>query len=329
MELKRSLVTALLLLASFAAEASCMVLTLQQQGTRLLLQSDADSNKTSPERSAKDISKDFRQIYTALEETQEWDGKFDARLQRLSQELYGPLLPAMRKASCIVFSIEPRFMHFALDLLPIDGSPLFVQKAVAFSLGKPRADTSSLTPKSRGLIVRDLDTDPEDGANEVRKLYPNSILHNAKNVGAKLFVEANYDFLLISAHGFVTPALGSDLADPDDSIRLGKGEINADALAKAKFKLLYLDSCQLGMSKPFIDAASRSGARHYLAPIISNESGHSSTLTIRYFFGDLNKGKTPMEALFHARKRLYQDFQSKASRTDQIFYAYPFRLYIL
>jgi hypothetical protein len=283
------------------------------------------------ERSAKTISKEFRQIYEILEKNKELDKRFDARLGRLSQELFGPLLPAMRQASCIVFNIQPRFMHFTLDLLPIDGAPLFVEKPLAFSFGMPR-DQDQLAgfgPESRGLIVRDPETDPENGAREVKAHYPSSNLYAAKNAGAKLFASANDDFLLISAHGFVVPGWGEKDGDEDDSLLFGKKHMNADGLADAKFKLVYFDSCQLGLSQPFIDAASRSGAHHYLAPIISNESGNSSTLTMRYFFTELNHGQRPIDALFSARRRIYHDFQTKVSRSDQIFFAYPFRLYLL
>ena len=66
-----------------------------------------------------------------------------------------------------------------------------------------------------------------------------------------------------------------------------------------------------------------------MAPLISNEAGHSSTLTLRYFFNDLNKGVTPMDALFQTRRQLYKEFEGRVNRTEQIYYAYPFRLYLL
>ena len=324
---------AALLLSSPAvwAQESCMALTLHEKGGRLLLQSDL--GVMTPTRLEKDISKDFRQIYGILEANKTLDDKFDARLTRLTQELYGTLLPAMREASCIVFHIEPRFMHYTLDLLPVDGEPLFVQKPVAYSFKPPaaperRAETAH-AGKPRGLILRDPETDPDNATAEVLKLYPGSTFQLIKNTTPAVFEQAQYDFLVMSSHGSVRPALGPGNPDKDDSIRLGKEELNADELGSAKFGLVYYDSCQLGLSKPFIDAASQGGARHYLAPIISNESGNSSTWTMNYFFNDVYKGETPMNALFHARQKIYQDVEDKATRTDQIFYAFPFRLYLL
>ena len=53
--------------------------------------------------------------------------------------------------------------------------------------------------------------------------------------------------------------------------------------------LVYLDSSQLGISESFIASARRNGVRHFLAPLINNEAGNSSTLMIRYFFGGLSQ----------------------------------------
>lgn len=325
----RNTLIAILLLSGSQAGASCMVISLQEKNDRILLQSGEDAMEVESRRPVKMISKEFRQIYEILEKNKKLDERFDARLKGLSQELFGPLIPAMRQASCIVFNIQPRFMHFTLDLLPIDGEPLFVEKAIAFSFGAPKDQDQipGFGAESRGLILRDPETDPDNGAGEVRAYYPESNLYAAKSAGPKLFAKANADFLLISAHGFVVPGFGANDGDKDDSVLL-KEHMNADEFGDAKFRLVYFDSCQLGLSKPFIDAASRSGAHHYLAPIISNESGNSSTLTMRYFFTGLNQGQSSMDALFSARKRIYHDSRAN-SRSDQIFYSYPFRLYLL
>lgn len=329
---RRGLLAALLLSSSTAwAQDDCMAVTLQEVGGRLQLQSDFGS--TTPARSEKEISKDFRQIYGILETGKDLDDKFDARLTKLSQELFGSLRPAMRAASCIVFHIQPRFMHFTLDLLPIDDEPLFVQKPVAYSFKPPAAPDrlaeSDFSAKPRGLILRDPETDPQNAAGHVQKLYPTSQFQLIKNTTPAVFEQANYDFLVISSHGSVRPVLGAGDPHMDDSIRLGKEELNADELDTARFGLVYYDSCQLGLSKPFIDAASKGGARYYLAPIISNESGNSSTWTMKYFFNDVHDGKTPMDAMFHARQKIYQDVEGKATPTERIFFAYPFRLYLL
>ena len=42
--------------------------------------------------------------------------------------------------------------------------------------------------------------------------------------------------------------------------------MEADALDGSRFKLVYLDSSQLGISESFIASARRNGVRHFLAP---------------------------------------------------------------
>ena len=85
--------------------------------------------------------------------------------------------------------------------------------------------------------------------------------------------------------------------------------MEADALDGSRFKLVYLDSSQLGISESFI-ASARNGVRHFLAPLI-NEAGNSSTLMIRYFFGGLSQGRSPMDALFQARRGIHQEFRAR------------------
>ncbi len=338
--------------------ARCMRILLQQQDDRLTLQSDYDATTQTviPERSAGILSKEFRRVYDMLEENRRLDGRFDARMAILSHELLGPLLPSLRKAPCVIFEIQPTSMHFALDLLPVDGTPLFVQKPVAFrfaaAAGTPegnaapesrlspaapaaaaaagaRPRAAAFGPEARGLILRDPETDPDDGAGDVRRLYPGSTFQLTTTATPDMFARSRYDFLLISGEGVVSPTWGRPEKDENDAIGLGEDDMYPKDLQGAAFDLVYFDASQLGMSKAFVDAARRCGAHHYLAPIISNESGNSSTLMLRYFFGGTRQGEAPMEALYRARKRIYQEFEGKVNRTEQIYYAYPFRLYLL
>ena len=327
----------------------CMHISVHQQDDRLTLQAEfgGATQTVTPERSAAILSKEFRRIYDMLEENRRLDARFDARMAILSHELFGPLLPGLRKAPCVIFEIEPTSMHFALDLLPVDGVPLFVHTPVAFSFDKPGGaaavqDTASrvqpparsvaavaLGPQSKGFILRDPETDPDDATGDVQKLYPGSKFQLIKSATPDMFARSRYDFLLISGEGVVSPTWGKPEKDENDAIGLGEDDMYPKDLQGAAFNLVYLDASQLAMSKAFIDAARRSGARHYLAPLITNETGHSSTLTLRYFFGDLNQGMAPIDALYRTRRQLYKEFEGRVNRTEQIYYAYPFRLYLL
>lgn len=331
-----ALLASLLPLAAQAAQArgSCLEIVLLEKGGRLTLRaSDGKADLTvASERSVNAIAKEFLKVYEALDGNQGLDARFDARLELLSVELLGPLRPALREAACVVFEINPRFLHFALDLLPVDGEPLFLAKPTAFALSRP-SSTAIEDPvvggPLRGLIVRDPETDPEDGAGEAQRLFPASDLLHIEQADPRMFAHADYDFLLISAYGSVTPSWGSAPADEDDVIELGERDMEADALDGSRFKLVYLDSSQLGISESFIASARRNGVRHFLAPLINNEADNSSTLMIRYFFGGLSQGRSPMDALFQARRRIHQEFLGRAGRTERLYFAYPFRLYLL
>lgn len=251
----------------------------------------------------------------------------DGLIEKLGVELLGPLAGKINGAACVVFQIQPAQMHFALDLLTVNAAPLFTQKPVGYSF-KSNADFSQQVVQSggKGLIVRDPDTDPQDGAKMAHGYFPESKLLFMKQTGLRVFSGARYDFILISGHGAVTmPWDASDDAD-DDSIGFNDDELTAEILGKARHKLVYLDSCQLGMSRDFIEAARDAGAKYYLAPIVSNEAGNSSTKTIKYFFGALRDGQPPIDALFTARKKLYNEFKGKP-REKLLYYAFPFRVY--
>ena len=315
------------------AQGSCLEIVLLEKGGRLALR--ASDGKTAltvtSERSVNAIAKEFLKVYEALDGNQGLDARFDARLELLSVELLGPLRPALRGGLRGVRD-QPRFLHFALDLLPVDGEPLFLVKPTAFALSRPSPtaiEGPAVGGPLRGLIVRDPETDPENGAGEAQRLFPASDLLHIEQADPRMFAHADYDFLLISAYGSVTPSWGSAPADEDDVIELGERDMEADALDGSRFKLVYLDSSQLGISESFIASARRNGVRHFLAPLINNEAGNSSTLMIRYFFGGLSQGRSPMDALFQARRGIHQEFQGKAGRTERLYYAYPFRLYLL
>ena len=303
------------------------------KGGRLALR--ASDGKTAltvtSERSVNAIAQEFLKVYEALDGNQGLDARFDARLELLSVELLGPLRPALREAACVVFEITPASCISRWICCPWTASPCsWSSRPPSPCPGhRPRQSKACRRRTAAGLIVRDPETDPENGAGEAQRLFPASDLLHIEQADPRMFAHADYDFLLISAYGSVTPSWGSAPADEDDVIELGERDMEADALDGSRFKLVYLDSSQLGISESFIASARRNGVRHFLAPLINNEAGNSSTLMIRYFFGGLSQGRSPMDALFQTRRGIHQEFQGKAGRTERLYYAYPFRLYLL
>lgn len=313
---------------SLAAKSTCLEISLRRSGDRLTLTAPGASAK--PSRSAGAIANDFRSLYQTLEANKKLSGNPEAILARLSEELLKPLSAEISSASCVVFQIRTDQMYYALDLLSVGGSPLFVQKPVGFAF-KEKADFSEqvVNSGSRGLIVRDPSTDPQDGAKSAHGMFPESKLYFMKQTSLRVFSGAKFDFVLISGHGSVFMPWDDSDDREEDTIEFSDDELTADVIEKSRHKLLYLDSCQLGMSEPFITAARRAGASYYLAPIISNEAGNSSTKTIRYFFGALREGQIPLQALFTARRKLYNEFKGKVSQEKLLYYAFPFRIYRL
>lgn len=318
------ILAALVLAQPVRAASSCLVLSLQEQKDRFTLSSG--NVRAEPARSAKAIAKDFRIVYETLEKNSSLDGKVDGLLKTLTKEFLDPVAAAVKNAPCVVFHIRPQHMYFPLDLLWLGNDPLFVAKPVGFSFrADPDFNHNPVQGGAKGLILRDASTDPENGAKDAQSAFPASKLLQMKDTNMGV-VSGSYDFVLISGHGSVTVPWEKSDDDDADSIGFNKRELTAKEMGKAKYKLVYLDSCQLGISRPFLDAAKRSGAAYFLAPITSNEAGNSSTKTIRYFFGALKDGQTPLQALFTARQRLYHEF-SKKPRNKLLYYAYPFRIY--
>ncbi len=307
-----------------SAGPSCLVLSLQEQKNRFTL--SGGNARAEPGRTAKAIAADFRSVYEALEKNASLEGRTEGLIKTLSKEFLDPVAGAVKSAPCVVFHIRPQHTYFALDLLWLGTDPLFTVKPVGFAF---RADADfSQNPVhagAKGLILRDPSTDPENGAKDARNSFPSSKLFVMKETNMGILT-GTYDFVLISGHGSVTVPWEETDDDDDDSIGFNKQELTAKEMGKVKYRLVYLDSCQLGISRPFIEAARRSGAGYFLAPIISNEAGNSSTKTIRYFFSALKGGELPLQALFTARQKLYQDFRKKP-RNRLLYSAYPFRIY--
>jgi hypothetical protein len=139
---------------------------------------------------------------------------------------------------------------------------------------------------------------------------------------AKLSSVRAADILLISAHGWVQFA-------NTDSMKMGEERLRPERLSHLSPSLIYFDSCNLGVSAHFIQSFRDRGAQFYVAPILANEAGNSSTKTIAYFFERLKAGDTPSKALFYTRKKLYELYGEKEGFNMLLYRAFPFRVYSL
>jgi hypothetical protein len=211
------------------------------------------------------------------------------------------------------------------DILQYRKLPLFLQKPVTYSFSQVNSNLNFSEDWS-ALMISDRTADPENGAAFVQDILANSVYYDIQDLTLeKLNLIPPKDLVLISAHG----SIDSHLSHQQDHIDFNQDSILPTHLARLSPKLIYLDSCQLGVSYEFIQSLKRAKTKYYIAPILSNEAGNSSTRTIQLFFKFLKDGFSPALALFHTRTQLYQHFQKTDGYNLLIWRAFPFRVYHL
>lgn len=302
-----------------------LVLTFSVAGTQVRVDAELAGQKKTyvlPYRSA-DFAQRLDGLYAQLEEKKYTRKKVLPILQTLGSAVYGPIGPMIDSSSEIQYVIPPSFVKYPLDLLLYKNRFLFLSRPVSYSFGRMASRAFPLTTGMRALIVSDPSADPENGCAYLKKLLPSSRYFKIDQLTPDRFKTLGpADVLLVSAHGDVS-------FDDTDCMKMGKKDIEPQHLAAVRAKLVYLDSCQTGASQMFIDAFKKSGTQFYLAPIVSNEAGNSSTKTIRLFFSALQQGQPPPQALFGARTQLYKEFVEDEEFPDLLWKAFPFRVYRL
>lgn len=241
----------------------------------------------------------------------------------LGTQILSPLNLWIDRCEEIQFIIPEDFVRFPFDVLQYRELPLFLQKPVTYSFSPVRS-TVNFSQDWSALILSDRTADPERGAALVKDILADSVYYDIKDLTlSKLNSISPKDLILISAHGII-----GNGANRTDYIALEKESILPAHLSRLTPKFIYLDSCQLGVSNKFIQSLRKAQTNYYIAPILSNEAGNSSTQTIKLFFECLKEGLSPSLALFHTRTQLYQNFQSDNYK-KLMWRAYPFRVYQL
>ncbi len=303
--------------AQAADDRNTLHAEIRQNGARLSVHAELDGQSKTFVLPAQ-VIKELKQLYDDLEARRGRD--FASIGRRLGDLVLSPLGPMLKRAKAVRFTITEDLIGLPLDLLSFEGEPLFVQKPVTFELPSTRRPAAkTFSAEWSGLMMRDRTADPDNGVS-----FLATVLHNSSRVSTlrQLRHAEPVDVLLISGHGSV-----GDDSEPD-SVSVGDDEIVARDLAHLTPRLVYLDSCQLGISLDFLHALRRAGTSYYLAPILSNEAGNSSTRTIRLFFKNLAETGSPAESLYLTRRQLYQEFK-KDPPAKRLWRAYPFRLYRL
>jgi len=240
------------------------------------------------------------------------------------ERVLGPFADLIRTADEVRFRIDWSLLKLPLDLLYLNGDPIFLSKKISFTVGHPPSETLKAPSRNWiGLLVSDESADPDRAIFSLQKGFPRSQLFDIAQFGLSRLQEMEpVDFVAISGHGFVEGS-GNDHISIGDAEKLLPG-----SLVKLHPKLVYFDSCNLGVSTEHLKKLQSGGTAYAVAPILSNEAGDSSTATIELFFSELAKGVDPVAAMSVARSRLYDRYAANDIRT-KLWRAFPFRVYLL
>jgi hypothetical protein len=245
-------------------------------------------------------------------------------LSQLGEQILVPFAEEIDRATVLNIEIPPDLVKFSIDALPLGGEPLYIRKPLVYTLGHPAAKPAlALAPSATGILISDRTSDPERAVFRVREFFSRSVPVEADDVdGIKLQRHSPVDFAVISLHG----RIGYNEADV--MVLPSKAELSPELIGSLRPRLVYLDSCNLGLSLRYLKALQIAGVRYVLAPILSNEAGNSSTRTIEAFFRELSLGKDPIAALHSAKRQLYAHYNSEDPRAV-LWRAFPFRIYQL
>jgi hypothetical protein len=302
-----------------------LYLSLQLTGNQISIQAEFDEKNKSftLAKGTEEIASRLKRIHSRINEGEAAKSDLNPVLEEFGALIFSPIADLMDSSTEIQFIIPGQFLTFPLDLLHFKGRPLFLQKPVTFSFDKIGPGQFSLSPQRTALIISDKSADPENGCKVLKDILPSSNYYSIEDMNlAKLSSLRAADILLISAHGWVQFASA-------DFMGMGKERLQPEHLSHLSPRLVYLDSCRLGISAQFIQSFRERGTQFYVAPILSNEAGNSSTKTIALFFERLKAGDTPSKALFFTRKKLYEFYGENDGFNELLFRAYPFRVYAL
>jgi hypothetical protein len=272
------------------------------------------------------VKKRFYTLYKIIDEIEYPLIKTYLKTQdTLSRELVLPFEKQIAQCSLIIIEIDSSLLRLPIEFLNCNNQSLAVAHPLLFTINgfMPSQSNDSLLLQ-KGFIIRDPTSDPENACKTTLLKYPSSIFKSAYKITPKDFTKKPAtDFILISAHG-----------DADSLTLCGGIALNNIENAPASFfknnnsKLIYIDACQQGINWTYIGALAQTReANFYLGPIISNDSGESSTKTINWFFDYLKSLYNPYIALWKTRIKLYKHYNKKINRMDVINKSFIFRIY--
>ncbi|MCP5500271.1 MAG: hypothetical protein H7A25_10240 [Leptospiraceae bacterium] len=272
-----------------------------------------------------EIKTKFHLIYKTLEHIKtKNETVFQESIHSLSKSILEPIKNFLNEADHICFSIQPEIVRCTFDLLEWKDKALFLQFPITYTVSNFSIITKPDLEIEDAVLVADKTCDPEGACKSLHNELSDSEFFKIENISVEEIVEKTDDIslLLISAHG--------DLSNNNTgTIGINKEKLKSSHLEEIDCSLVYFDSCQMGVNVKFLEAFSEEqSTQYYVAPIISNDAGDSSTKTIQFFFDELSKTKSPAGSLFYARKKLFKFYTEKGLSIIKVLNkSFPFRLY--
>jgi len=248
-------------------------------------------------------------------------GKLEKEINFLSTELLKPIKELVLNYETINVKISESSIKIPFEFLRINNEFLYRAKPIIYSYNKLQSDAFPKVDLDNGFIITDLTADPENACSSINKKYKNSYFNYIENINIESIKKAkDFDFLLMSVHGII------DINSCQGFININNKKLYPSAFSQKNLKLIYFDSCHLGMAKNFVDRFHSLDAQYYLGPIISNEAGNSSTKTILMFFNFL-KNNNPVVSLMKTKQTLRK--YSNNNILVELWFAAAFRMYKL
>jgi hypothetical protein len=274
------------------------------------------------------IKKRFGLLYDIIDKINYRDIKrYLKTVDTLSSQLVFPFAKELSQCRSVIIEIDSLLLNLPVEFLINNKKAIAINKPLVFTINNYAVNKNDSTIKlHKGFIVRDSTSDPENACLTTLYNYPKSGFKSASKITAKdLTLKPGIDFMLISAHGdadSITFRGGITLNKIDNVPPLFFKENNC--------KLVYIDGCQQGINWAYIAALAQTHETNfYLGPIVSNDSGESSTKTINWFFSFLKQTDNPVLSLFKTRVKLYNHYNKKINKMDVINKSYIFRIYKL
>ena len=248
--------------------------------------------------------------------------EIEPQLKLYGRKLFDPVQSYIEQCNEIEFVLaDDVLIPCPFDLLFFQDEPLFVQKPIVYSFEPVGPRKIDLKKISHALLISDETADPERAVLKVRKYINKSIYKDIAAISPADFEKAGpVDLLLISAHGHI-------FADREDYMDFGEERLKAENLSNMKPKLVYFDSCFMGASADFIKLFRSGGTDFYVASLVPNEAGNSSTKTMCLFFEALDLYHCPAYAMYLTRKQLYEHFSKNGTNFMLFYRSFPFRVY--